>query len=109
MRPYQIAIWCAALVSGLEGTAFSQPSSLPRGDFWVADGPVHSVVVTNGVVYMGGDFKSISPSAGRGEVLNIFSGEIAPLLPQANGAIFAAVPDGAGGWFIGGEFTTVGG
>src|SRR5207244_4644718 len=33
----------------------------------------------------------------------------APLLPQANGGIFAAVPDGSGGWFIGGEFSTVGG
>src|ERR1043166_9634731 len=73
------------------------------------DGVVHTVVATNGVVYVGGDFKTVCPNAGRGEVLNIFSAESRPLLPQANGGIFAVVADGSGGWFIAGDFTAVGG
>jgi hypothetical protein len=87
----------------------AQPSSAPREDFWVPDGIVNAVVETNGVLYIGGDFNSIAPNGGRGALFNIFSGDATPLFPQANGAILSIIPDGAGGWFVGGLFTQVGG
>src|SRR4030095_14870826 len=87
----------------------AEMSNSARHDFWVVDGFVFTTVVTNGVVYVGGDFRSVAPNAGRGALLNIFSGESSPLLPQVNGAILSVVPDGSGGWFVGGEFTAIGG
>ena len=85
------------------------PGNFPRQDFWVTDGPVYSSTETNGVFYIGGDFKSIAPNGGRGGLFNIFSGDASPLLPQVNGAILSAISDGAGGWYVGGLFTQMGG
>ena len=97
------------VIFGLTRAAHSQPATVLREDFWVPDGIVYTAVATNGVIYVGGDFKTVCPNAGRGEVFNIFSAESKPLLPQANGGIFAVVADGSGGWFIAGDFTAVGG
>src|ERR1043165_9758272 len=109
MKASQNLFWCLLVIKGLAQIAHAQPATVLREDFWVPDGVVHTVVATNGVVYVGGDFKTVCPNAGRGEVLNIFSAESRPLLPQANGGIFAVVADGSGGWFIAGDFTAVGG
>src|SRR6266850_4982038 len=97
------------LLSLLPFSAIAQPTNLPRQDFWVTDGIVYAVAETNGVLYVGGDFKSIAPNGGRGGVFNIFSADSAPLFPQANGAILAVTSDGGGGWFAGGKFTKIGG
>ncbi len=35
-------------------------------------------------------------------------GTVDPDFPMVNGSIYAVAPDGAGGWYIGGSFTTVG-
>src|SRR5438034_9852659 len=87
----------------------AQPSSLPRQDFWVTDGVVNAILETNGVVYLGGEFKNVAPNGGRGTLVNIYSGQKVPLLPQANAAILSVIQDGAGGWYIGGQFSSVGG
>jgi len=103
--------WLGAIAASLflASVPAAEMSNTARHDFWVVDGFVFTTVVTNGVVYVGGDFRSVAPNAGRGALLNIFSGESSPLLPQVNGAILSVVPDGAGGWFVGGEFTAIGG
>ena len=75
----------------------------------MTDGAVNAILETNGVVYLGGEFKHVSPNGGRGTLVNIYSGQKVPLLPQANGAILSVIQDGAGGWFIGGQFSSVGG
>src|SRR4026207_226729 len=103
--------WIAAVAAllFLASVPAAEISNTARHDFWVVDGFVFTTVVTNGVVYVGGELRSVAPNAGRGALLNIFSGESSPLLPQVNGAILSVVPDGAGGWFVGGEFTAIGG
>jgi len=86
------------------------PSTEPREDFWFPDGPVHAILATNGVVYIGGDFESVSrantPTSGG---FDRFSGSLDPDLPAINGAVHAIAPDGRGGWFVGGQFTLVDG
>ncbi len=89
--------------------ARAQPSSLAREDFWVPDGPVNAIVETNGAVYIGGLFEYISPVSLTGNAFDLVSGAALPGFPKVNGAIKAIVADNAGGWFIGGLFTSVGG
>src|SRR2546429_9899857 len=90
-------------------TLFAQPSSLPRDDFWVPDGEVRAVIETNGVVYVGGIFDYVSPVSETASAFDFESGATLPDFPKITGAVKAVVTDNAGGWFIGGLFTSVGG
>jgi trimeric autotransporter adhesin len=106
--PWVSALFCLLLAP----SAHTQPSSVPREDFWVPDGPVHAIVETNGIVYIGGLFDYISPvsEAGKtGKAFDRISGENLPDMPKVNGTIKAIIPDNAGGWFLGGLFSSVGG
>jgi len=87
----------------------AQPSSVPRDDFWVPDGPVNAVVETNGVIYIGGLFGYVSPNSGTGGAFDLLSGAPVPGFPRFAGAIKAIVPDNVGGWFVGGSFASVDG
>ncbi len=104
---------CLGLVLFLTSfcTAFSQfqPSSLPRADFPVTDGPVHAILETNGVIYIGGEFTSVSLREPKTALVDIVNGLQESGFPFINGVVNAAAPDGNGGWYIGGKFTSVGG
>src|SRR5687768_18612102 len=71
-----------------------QPSMVPRSDFWVPDGPVRDIAIANGIIYAGGSFGMISPSALKGSLLDLVSGVPAQDFPQADGAIYAVMQDG---------------
>ena len=89
--------------------ALAQPSSVPREDFWVPDGPVNAVVETNGVIYIGGLFDYVSPNSRTGGAYDLLSGASLPGFPRFGGTIKAIVTDNAGGWFVGGSFSSVDG
>lgn len=84
------------------------PTENPRADFWLPDGVVHAVLETNGVIYLGGEFTSLSPNLPTSAMLNAVNGHADLTFPPVSGIIYSAIPDGAGGWFIGGRFTRVG-
>ena len=86
-----------------------QVESRVRDDFQVTDGQVYSVLVTNGVIYLGGNFNHIRPNGGRGLLIDSDTGTANTAFPQVVGDIKAVVDDGAGGWFVGGEFYAIGG
>ena len=88
--------------------AFAQ-SSTPREETWVTDGIVYEIVRKNNIVYIGGEFASVSLNSGKGLPLDISSGKSAGLFPKVNGTILDCAPDGSGGWYISGEFTRVAG
>lgn len=73
------------------------------------NGTVRTIVNHNGINYMGGTFTKISFLTGSGTIVDGASGEFLPGYPKINGKINVAIPDGSGGWYIGGEFTRVGG
>jgi|GEM_PF-474798 len=86
------------------------PASVPREDFWVPDGPVHAVAESAGTLYIGGNFRMVGPNTGLGVALNASSAQPDNVWPRVEGtAIYAVVPDGEGGWFVGGDFVRVGG
>ena len=61
-----------------------------------------------GRIYLGGSFDQIGPSTGSGVPLDPATGGRAASFPEVNGPVYVAVADGAGGWYIGGDFTRVG-
>ncbi|HOJ63922.1 MAG TPA: delta-60 repeat domain-containing protein, partial [Spirochaetota bacterium] len=53
----------------------------------------------------------VGPNCGYGVPINTGDGKPAvnlPTMPKVNGTILCAIPDGNGGWYIGGNFTKIG-
>ncbi|CAA9271010.1 MAG: hypothetical protein AVDCRST_MAG56-3056 [uncultured Cytophagales bacterium] len=76
---------------------------------WVADNPVITVTRGGNTIYLGGQFSSIGPPTGNGATLNAQNGTLPAVLPaKIVGTVRTSVPDGKGGWYVGGEITRVG-
>jgi hypothetical protein len=76
---------------------------------WGADGGVAKFARTGSTLYLAGGFSLIGPNSGGGVPLDARTGS--PLRPYAKvaGVVHICISDGEGGWFIGGEFSAVGG
>jgi trimeric autotransporter adhesin len=61
------------------------------------------------VLYIGGTFDWIGYPMPRGAGIDAFSGIVNYNFPALNGKVNCTVPDGNGGWYIGGQFSVVGG
>ena len=74
-------------------------------------GTVSALAFDGTKLYVGGSFSGFNQAISYGSPLDPGTGEppLATLASVAGGAVNASVPDGAGGYFIGGDFTTVGG
>jgi hypothetical protein len=103
------ACYCIA-VSQLRG----QPAALSDPKFWFPAGPVNAILATNDTVYIGGDFSYVGPRTGPVALFDQATGGLQAAPPRingtpgVNGVVKAVVPDGSGGWFIGGTFTGIG-
>lgn len=82
---------------------------------YVFDGSV-GVIKTGELVipgtnfYVGGSFGRVGLRSPYGAPVEIENGALAPVFPQVEGdSVATTVPDGAGGWYIGGFFSHVGG
>jgi hypothetical protein len=110
------ALTTAFLAVALAATAFVLPghpaqaiaADVPDTTSWVTNGDVHTVIHGNGRTYIGGTFDQVGPNTGFGVPLNASNGAL-PFESKVNGPVYAAVSDGAGGWYIGGNFTRVAG
>ena len=75
---------------------------------WGVDGNVDAVTRSGSTLYVGGSFNTVGPNSGGGVLLERQTGDPVPY-PRVAGTVRAVVPDGGGGWFIGGNFAGVGG
>jgi len=99
----------AVIMAGLlASNAQAQPSDTPREETWITDGTVRAIVRMADIVYIGGRFTYVGPCKGSGVPIDTATGSRLASFPKVNGAVRACVPDGSGGWYIGGEFTQVG-
>ena len=80
-----------------------------RNDFWVTNGTVTSMVRVGSTLYVGGSFSFVCPPTGAGVPVDSSTGVPAAGFANIVGQVFAAAPDGTGGWYVGGAFTTAGG
>ena len=112
-RPTTVLIASAlavALTSG--GTPLhADPSPVSQLN-WVFDGAVQSAARLGNTLYVGGTFTSVAPSAnalGSLYALSEATGAVAaPTFPALNGQVWTVEPDGSGGYFVAGDFTSVG-
>ena len=76
------------------------------------DGQVNSIVVGGNKAYLGGTFTKIGYACGTGAFLDTATAKpdrTFPKLDPVQGRVYASVPDGRGGWYVGGNFSYVGG
>jgi hypothetical protein len=85
-------------------------NNVPLDNVMVTDGEVKTIVPSGSgnPIYIGGAFNSVGPFLGGGAYLNA-QGTRAFSFPMFSGTINALATDGFGGWYIGGNFTHVGG
>jgi hypothetical protein len=88
--------------------AASEVSNTPSNR-WITNGTVTDAVALGEVVYLAGTFTRIGPRTGPLTFLDPVTLEPRLAPEVAGGDIVAVEPDGAGGYFIAGRFTAVGG
>jgi len=105
-RHATMVLACAgALLSALGAAPVAHADLSP----FVTDGPVYAITSTGGNTFIGGAFSHVGLRSGGGVALDRVSGQAhTPVAAEvAGGEIDATVSDGAGGWYIGGGFSTV--
>ena len=80
-----------------------------RHDFYVTDAPVRAALVTGDTLVIGGDFTRVGPGTGGGAAVSATTGRVLPNYPGIVGKVNTVISDGAGGWYVGGVFSSVGG
>jgi hypothetical protein len=77
------------------------------------NGPINAISEpdSNGTRYIGGEFTAYGQweTGGSAVVDALSEGSVDPSFPKINGKVYATVSDGTGGFFVGGEFTSVDG
>jgi hypothetical protein len=101
----------AALLVPSAAEASSVPSDL-ADDSWQPNGSVLDVQpsLDGTKVYIGGTFDYVGPTTGSSVRLDPTDGSQTGAWPNFSGGdVNAIVPDGSGGWYVGGSFTKVDG
>ena len=83
-------------------------SQSAQQNMWVPNGEVYSVVEEDGIVYIGGTFTQVAPYTGGFVLVDSSTAARDTLLPRIHGSVYSMVPDGSGGWFVGGVFSKIG-
>jgi hypothetical protein len=106
-----VALGVAALVVGCAAVPAAGRAEALRSvpvSGAVVDGTVNSVLPVADRVYLGGGFTYAGPLTGSGVPLRRAGAAPAAGVPRVDGSVDASTPDGAGGFYVGGEFTQVG-
>ena len=77
---------------------------------FTTDNPVAASLVRGNILYLGGSFNKIEQYTGHFAGIDTATGDIVnrATWPKVNSTVYKVIADGAGGWIIGGVFTTVG-
>jgi putative cell wall-binding protein len=83
---------------------------------WVPNAVVKDVLHMNDSYYISGSFTFMGPFKGAGVPLDATTGAIvepyalvSPTIPGSAGALLTVIPDGSGGWYVGGAVEEVAG
>ena len=98
-------------LSGPRGETSLSPALTARPNVLSFNGTVEALTATpGGATYLGGSFSRVGILSGRGLTVDAIYGTAANANANliADGVVHAAVPDGSGGTFVGGDFTVPG-
>ncbi len=95
---HHVLFLCSLLLTG-EGLA---------QELWVTDGPVFATAQSGNTLYAGGFFDNVGPATGAFAVSDPATGVAQSGWARVTGEIRTILPDGSGGWYIGGDITQVG-
>lgn len=112
----RVAQLCAVLILSFGRAPAMHAQALVPG-FPGTNGTVNALAVAGNTLFVGGNFSLLGQESGAGVVVGATFPAAAfndsPVLRSTNfgpgGVVFAVADDGAGGWFVGGIFTTVNG
>lgn len=99
--------WALALIVLIASRINAQVQT-PMDGLWIPNGPVHAITNDANNVYVGGEFTEVNACLPYGVVLHHGTGDAFSPHAKPNGAVNTVIPDGNGGWYIGGEFGKVG-
>ena len=102
-------VWIVLLAALALGFARPTLAQAPDLDFPATDGKIHALELGGSTLYVGGSFNRIGRPTGGAVPIDAATGLSLPAFPRVYGTVRAIEPDGAGGWFIGGSFTSVSG
>src|SRR5678816_2748421 len=101
--------WTVAIAVALVIPALTSCSSEPDPPAWRDQDDFAGVkaiaVGDDGTVYVGGNFTRLGSQAGGAVRVDGMTGQPRGPFPLLDGKVLAAIPDDAGGWYIGGDFT----
>jgi hypothetical protein len=76
---------------------------------WTPLGTVGALAHHGNTIYAGGNFVEVGPPTGSFAAVNLDTGLPDMAFPAPDGMITVIIPDGAGGWFVGGNFKMIDG
>jgi PKD repeat protein len=76
--------------------------------FYGTDGVVNAIRQYGNTVYIGGSFALVGANLPYGSVVDLTTGLPGLTYAKPNGKVSIAIPDGSGGWYIGGSFSKIG-
>lgn len=80
----------------------------PDSTFWVPNGPVHTMLLRDTTVIIGGDFDLITPVTGAFIRIDTNTAQINQSLAKVNGTVYATCRDDDGYIYVGGDFSRIG-
>lgn len=89
-------------------TGYAQRGVGYADNWWRPNGVVNASVRVGNTLYLGGTFDVVEPQEPYGICANNSTAAIDFSYLNPNGPVYAVETDGAGGWYIGGDFTKVG-
>src|SRR5262245_40695127 len=106
--PSRVLPVLAALPLALGGLSpVPETTWIPSGAAASGLGTILAMERVGNTLYVAGDFTYFGPHTGSGVVLDQDSGAPKRGATVTGGHVQASLPDGSGGWYIGGDFTAV--
>src|SRR5207244_2747733 len=76
---------------------------------WGVTGPIYATALSGDTLYVGGNFRYVGPNTGAAARVDSASGSLLPGPAVDVGVVDCTAPDGNGGYYLGGDFTSIGG
>lgn len=106
-HPFPAVLALLLVLAVTLGAPIPSPAEIVRDPLWITDGEVRCVAYTNNTIFIGGQFSGVGPPLGGAATFDAGNGATIPPYWGVAGTVHAIVPDGAGGYYLGGAFTGV--